>query len=106
MSRTRRPSLQTTRVLRALAEEPARWRYGYELGVEIGLPSGSLYPILVRLSERDLLEASWELEPPAGRPRRHLYRLTLLGLEYAQAHLPARDPLPAKRPRHVLGGAS
>jgi PadR family transcriptional regulator, regulatory protein PadR len=93
-------------VLRALAQDPARWRYGYELGVEIRLPSGSLYPILVRLSERDLLEASWEPEPPAGRPRRHLYRLTSLGLEYAQQHLRAPDPLPATRTRPVLGGVS
>lgn len=93
-------------MLGALADDPARWRYGYELGVEIGLPSGSLYPILVRLSERDLLEASWESEPPVGRPRRHLYRLTSLGLEYAREHLPAPAPLAAKRPQPVLGGAS
>jgi PadR family transcriptional regulator PadR len=36
----------------------------------------SLYPILVRLADRGLLEASWETDVPAGRPPRHLYRLT------------------------------
>ena len=42
----------------------------------MGLRSGSLYPILVRLCDRGLLEAKWEESPAAGRPPRHLYRLT------------------------------
>jgi PadR family transcriptional regulator, regulatory protein PadR len=73
-------------VLDALAGDPATWRYGYELGDEVGLRSGSLYPILVRLSDRKLLDARWESERTPGRPRRHLYRLTDLGLDYAAAH--------------------
>ena len=76
MSRSRRPSSQTLRVLRALMADPLTWRYGYELGVEVGLRSGSLYPILVRLSDRELLESAWETGAPQGRPPRHLYRLT------------------------------
>jgi DNA-binding PadR family transcriptional regulator len=73
-------------VLRALVADPLTWRYGYELGVEIGLRSGSLYPILVRLSDRELLESAWEEAAPQGRPPRHLYRLTAAGREYAAAH--------------------
>ena len=46
MQRNRPPSPQTVNVLRALAAEPARWRYGYDLGTEVHLKSGSLYPIL------------------------------------------------------------
>jgi PadR family transcriptional regulator, regulatory protein PadR len=88
VTRSRRPSSQTLRVLRALAAAPGQWRYGYELGAEVGLRSGSLYPILVRLSDRDLLEAAWETDAPAGRPPRHLYRLTASGREYAAAHAP------------------
>jgi DNA-binding PadR family transcriptional regulator len=38
--------------------------------------AGSMYPILMRLADRGLLETSWETDPPAGRPPRHLYRLT------------------------------
>ncbi|MEA2137497.1 MAG: PadR family transcriptional regulator, regulatory protein PadR, partial [Solirubrobacteraceae bacterium] len=76
MARSRRPSSQTVGVLRALAADPTAWRYGYELGVEVGLRSGSLYPILVRLSDRELLEARWEAPALRGRPPRHLYRLT------------------------------
>jgi PadR family transcriptional regulator len=73
-------------VLAALAADPSAWRHGYELGLQVGLRSGSLYPILVRLSDRELLESRWEADPPAGRPPRHLYRLTATGLEYAAAH--------------------
>ena len=87
MTRSRGPSAQTAQVLRALARDPSGWRYGYELGVEIGLKSGSLYPILIRLADRGLLETSWEKEPPEGRPRRHLYRLTVGGVAFA-AELP------------------
>ena len=96
MARRRGPSPQTARVRGALARHPLRCRYGYELGVEVGLPSGSLYPILVRLSDRELLDASWEVGRPR-RPRRHLYRLTGPGLAYAAEHLPARTARPKRR---------
>jgi DNA-binding PadR family transcriptional regulator len=85
MTRARRPSRQTVAVLTALVADPVRWRYGYELGQEVGLKAGSLYPILMRLSDRGLLEASWETDPPQGRPPRHLYRLTTAGLTLASA---------------------
>jgi PadR family transcriptional regulator PadR len=80
------------RVLLALAADPAQWRYGYDLGMEVGLKSGSLYPILVRLADRGLLDASWEQEP-AGRPPRHLYRLSAAGLEFVAAQ-PAKQATP------------
>lgn len=75
-------------MLRALADDPGLWRYGYELGQQVGLRAGSLYPILMRLSDRGLLEDSWEGDPPAGRPPRHLYRLTGVG-RLAAAELPS-----------------
>ena len=84
----RRPSPQTAAVLAALAREPAQWRYGYELGKEVGLEAGTLYPILIRLAERGLLEAGWESEPPVGRPPRHLYRVTGEGERAAAAVVP------------------
>jgi PadR family transcriptional regulator PadR len=100
MARSRRPSAQTLHVLAALAGDPAEWRYGYELGREVGLKAGSLYPILIRLRDRGLLEATWETDPAPGRPPRHLYRLTGDGLRWA-AEVTA-DPVPdraAARPR-------
>jgi DNA-binding PadR family transcriptional regulator len=88
----RRPSSQTIAVLQALAVQPARWRYGYELCSELALNSGSLYPILMRLSERGLLDAVWESDAKPGRPPRHLYRLTDAGMAYAHASAPAPAP--------------
>jgi DNA-binding PadR family transcriptional regulator len=84
-------------VLRALVAQPAEWRYGYELGRQVGLKAGSLYPILVRLADRGLLESRWEehSDEPAGRPPRHLYRLTSAGQELA-CGLEA-SPVPARR---------
>lgn len=76
MPRTRRPSEQTVAVILALAESPAQWRYGYELCRLLGMKAGSMYPILIRLADRGMLETSWESDAPAGRPPRHLYRLT------------------------------
>jgi PadR family transcriptional regulator PadR len=80
VSRSRRPSAQTMSVLDALAAEPTRWRYGYDLAIEVDLKSGSLYPILMRLADRGLLESDWEPGPP-GKPPRHIYRLTAQGLQ-------------------------
>ena len=98
MPRSRQPSPQTASVLRALAAAPAEWRYGYELGQQVGLKAGSLYPILIRLADRGLVDARWEerSEALAGRPPRHLYRLTSAGHELASALAPA--PAPARRP--------
>ena len=104
--RNRSPSPQTLRVLVALSNEPAQWRYGYELGVEVGLQSGSLYPILVRLSDRELVESRWEADPPAGRPPRHLYRLTTHGLEFAAQHVAPSTPTMRSDRRPALRGAS
>ena len=101
MTRTRRPSSQTVKVLSELATRPSEWRHGYELGLEVGLRSGSLYPILVRLSDRGLLESQWETDLTQGRPPRHLYRLTGLGLEYARAHAPS--PVVPARQRPNVG---
>jgi PadR family transcriptional regulator, regulatory protein PadR len=87
MQRNRPPSAQAIRVLHALAADPVQWRYGYDLATEVHLKSGSLYPILVRLADRGLLETSWE-PGVDSRPPRHLYRLTSAGREFAAA-LPA-----------------
>ena len=98
MPRNRPPSAQAVSVLRALAADPARWRYGYDLAAEVRLKSGSLYPILVRLADRGLLETSWE-PGRASRPPRHLYRLTGAGREYVAALAPARAGRAVPRPR-------
>jgi DNA-binding PadR family transcriptional regulator len=70
---------QTVAVLTALADEASRWQHGYELLGRTGLRSGTLYPILMRLADRGLLETAWEQDAPVGRPRRHLYRMSDAG---------------------------
>ena len=82
MTRLRQHSPQTIRVLLALTARAAEWRYGYDLAVEVELKSGALYPILMRLADRGLLESKWEASV-AGRPPRHLYRLSTQGAEVA-----------------------
>lgn len=106
MPRNRRPSAQTIAVLLALAAEPARWRYGYDLCTQLDMQAGSMYPILMRLAGRGLLETDWETDRVAGRPPRHLYRLTGAGLDYAAAtSQPEPRAEPAREPRPQLGGA-
>jgi PadR family transcriptional regulator, regulatory protein PadR len=80
-------SAQTLSVLSALCEEPSDWRHGYALARQTGLKSGTLYPILIRLADRGLVEACWQEEPTPGRPRRHLYRLTAAVLASASGAL-------------------
>ncbi|HEX9002163.1 MAG TPA: PadR family transcriptional regulator [Blastocatellia bacterium] len=101
MQRNRPPSEQTTTVLLALATDPTVWRHGYELCQQTELKAGSMYPILIRLADRGLLETTWETEIPAGRPPRHLYRLTEAGLELAQ-ELGEKRMLAAKAKRARL----
>lgn len=83
-----RRSPQTGLVLAELLRTPREWRYGYDLSRDTGLKSGTLYPILMRLAEHRLLDTSWETVG-AGRPPRHLYKLTGDGLRYAREQAPA-----------------
>lgn len=98
---------QTRAVFAALHEHPADWRYGYDIARETGLASGSLYPILGRLADRGFLETLWEDQPPDGRPRRHLYRLTDRGVARAVElrQEPASAVVGATRPRPAWEGA-
>jgi len=88
-----------------LAMEPSMWRHGYDLAKQTGLKSGTLYPILIRLAERGLVEAMWENEQPQGRPRRHLYRLTAAG-EVTAGAVAIEDvrakPVANRRPRRSI----
>jgi PadR family transcriptional regulator, regulatory protein PadR len=76
---------QTLQVLDAFLQESTAWRYGYEISRGTGLKSGTLYPILMRMEERHLLETAWETGEP-GRPARHMYRLTPEGMQFAREH--------------------
>ncbi len=81
MSQRNRPlSTQANAVLEAITAAREDWTYGLEISKATGLKSGSLYPILMRMDERGMLESCW-LEPERqGRPPRHGYRITKAGL--------------------------
>ncbi len=79
-----RLSRPTLVVLAILLQSPSRWHYGYDLSGRTALKSGTLYPILMRLTERGWLETKWEFDDVSGRPR-HLYRLTADGRRRARA---------------------
>ena len=86
-------------MLLALAQDPAAWRHGYDLCQQTGLKAGTLYPILIRLADRNWLETTWETGIPAGRPPRHLYRLSETGLERATEAGVAKAPSKARQLR-------
>ena len=80
---SRSPSIQTRAVLTAFSAQPQAWRHGYDLLGDTGLKSGTLYPLLIRLTDQGLLEANWQAPAQPGRPPRHAYRLTTAGLAFA-----------------------
>src|SRR4051812_25632313 len=91
MTRSRALSQQACVVLETLLAQPQAWRYGYDLSKETGLKSGTLYPLLMRLSDQGLLEAEWRTPLQPGRPPRHAYRLTGKGVSLA-CSLPRPSP--------------
>jgi PadR family transcriptional regulator PadR len=76
-------AFRTTRPMRTLLETLAagngEWRYGYDLSRETGLKSGTLYPLLMRFSERGWVEARWAEAAAQGRPPRRMVRLSAEG---------------------------
>jgi PadR family transcriptional regulator PadR len=91
-----RRSPQTMQVLAEFLADEQEWRYGYDISRNTGLKSGTLYPILMRLAEHRLLETSWETVE-AGRPPRHMYKLTGDGLRYARTQVSAAEQIAGAR---------
>lgn len=101
MPRKPNTSPQTRRLLAALLERPLSWRYGYDLSKETGLKSGTLYPLLMRLTEQGFLMSRWEEAERPGRPPRHAYRLTGHGLRQAREAVGAGRRVGAARGAEV-----
>jgi DNA-binding PadR family transcriptional regulator len=110
MQRRRGPSFQMVAVLFALDERADEDRHGYELCRALDLKAGTVYPLLIRLADRGLVDTEWEQDPPQGRPARHLYRLSATGRELVaelrRGAAPAHDVRRASSPRPVLGSAA
>jgi DNA-binding PadR family transcriptional regulator len=84
MPRKPNSSRQTRALLATLLDRSQSWRHGYDLSKETGLRSGTLYPLLMRLSEQGLLEQRWQEAERPGLPPRHVYRLTASGRALAR----------------------
>ena len=82
-------------VLEALATSAPQWRHGYDLIKSTGLQSGTIYPLLMRMSDHGLVEAKWLPPAQPGRPARHAYRLTPDGAAVARAA--ADQPVAGRR---------
>ena len=80
-------------LLEALLVGGQQWRHGYDLMKETGIFSGTLYPLLMRMTDQGLVEAEWLAPTQPGRPARHAYRLTAKGLALAQE--PTSEPAPS-----------
>jgi PadR family transcriptional regulator PadR len=84
MPRKPNNSRQTRALLAVFLERAQSWLHGYDLSKETGLKSGTLYPLLMRLSEQGLMESRWQEPERPGLPPRHIYRLTSSGLALAR----------------------
>ncbi|MBS0478233.1 MAG: PadR family transcriptional regulator [Proteobacteria bacterium] len=71
-------------LLDALSVRPDEWRHGYDIIKQTGLLSGTLYPLLIRMTDQGLVEAEWREPAQPGRPARHAYRLTAQGFALAR----------------------
>ena len=83
-------------LLEALSAKSQQWRHGYDLMKETGLSSGTLYPLLMRMADKGLIEAEWREPAQPGRPARHVYRLTAAGIALARATANPGNSFPAK----------
>jgi PadR family transcriptional regulator, regulatory protein PadR len=74
------------KLLKLLLENVRKEYAGAELMELTGIPSGNLYPLLIKLQQGGILESRWEdIDPTvAARPRRRFYRLSARGVELAQ----------------------
>jgi PadR family transcriptional regulator PadR len=68
---------QAAAVLGLLAQKPLRTWHGWEITQKTSIPGGTLYPMLARLAERQVLVESWDTDTNDGRNTRtrHYYRV-------------------------------
>lgn len=88
-----RLSHQTLRVLKAFLDGPKEGSAGSDIWKALGLFTGTVYPILLRLESAGWLRGDWEKLSPEelGRPRKRIYQLTPLGYNKAREALAALD---------------
>ena len=67
---------------------------GYDLSKALGIASGTLYPLLVKMEGAGLLYSRWEDGDPQkmGRPRRRYYRINGQGIRAVTTRMRDIDP--------------
>jgi len=77
----------TLKVLGELMSSALLGMSGADISRTTGIPSGTLYPILIRLEKAGWLSSEWEAGDPStlGRPRKRLYKMTTLGTRAAKS---------------------
>jgi DNA-binding PadR family transcriptional regulator len=88
-----RLSHQTLRVLKVFLDGPKEGLAGSDIWKVLGLFTGTVYPILLRLENARWLKGHWEKETAEelGRPRKRIYQLTPLGYNKAREALAALE---------------
>jgi PadR family transcriptional regulator, regulatory protein PadR len=88
-----RLSHQTLRVLKVFLDGPKEGLAGSDVWKALGLFTGTVYPILLRLDSAGWLRGAWEVESAEklGRPRKRIYQLTPTGYNKASEALAALD---------------
>ncbi|MGW8376918.1 helix-turn-helix transcriptional regulator [Streptomyces sp. ODS28] len=93
--RLTRPTLEVLKVLLASTEDDPAW--GLKICEDADLGSGTVYPILDRLTEHGWITARDEVGPHPGRPARRYYELTGAGRADAKATIEIRQARRARR---------
>lgn len=84
----RRMSLATAQVLSEMLKRPTDEFYGLELIKATGIPSGSLYPIMMRLEDQGWVTSHWE-DLEEGKRKRKFYKFTPVGERRASEEVQA-----------------
>ncbi len=104
-----RITVQTARILRLLAEDPDRERYGLDIAAELKLGMGTVYPVLARLAQVEWVTSRWEEDGAhlggGGRPRRRYYRLNPSNRDAVQDALRQAAEAGQRRPAGHLAPA-
>ena len=66
--------------------------WGLSISAATGRPTGTVYPLLVRLEQASLIRSAWEADNDRPGPRRRLYSLTPAGRDWASTVRAAATP--------------
>lgn len=102
MGKVIRSTASLAAVLETFLANPGEELWGFRIGEEAGVYSGTLYPLLARLEKAGMIVGRWEDidESAEGRRKRRYFHLTGAGREWAQEVLANR---PVLKGRHSPG---